>query len=52
MDLVSLIIGIIGTIVTVISAIYAYRQSGKALKSATEAELMKNTIEREYKKLN
>jgi hypothetical protein len=50
MDLVCLIIGIIGAIVTVISAIYAYLQAEKARKSATEAKLMKNTIEREYKK--
>lgn len=51
MDLISLIISIIGTIVTIVSAIYAYRQAEKAKKSATEAEEMKLSIEREYKKI-
>lgn len=51
MDLISLIIGIVGTIVTIISAIYAYRQAEKAKKSASEAEVMKQSIEREYKKI-
>lgn len=51
MDLISLIISILGTIVTVVSAIYAYRQAEKAKKSATEAEKMKLSIEREYNKI-
>lgn len=51
MDLISLIIGVIGTIVTISSAIYAYRQAEKAKKSATEAEAMKQSIEREYRKI-
>lgn len=51
MDLISLIISILGTIVTIVSAIYAYRQAEKAKKSATEAENMKQSIEREYRKI-
>lgn len=51
MDIVSLIVGIIGTIVTIGSAIYAFRQAKKAEKSASEAEAMKDSIEREYKKI-
>lgn len=51
MDLISLIVGIVGTIVTIFSAIYAYRQAEKAKKAASEAEIMKQSIEREYKKI-
>lgn len=51
MDLISLIVGVVGTIVTIVSAIYAYRQAEKAKKSASEAEMMKQSIEREYKKI-
>jgi len=51
MDLISLIISVIGTIITIFSAIYAYRQAEKAKKSASEAEIMKLSIEREYKKI-
>ena len=51
MDLISLIISILGTIVTIVSAIYAYRQAEKAKKSATETEKMKQSIEREYRKI-
>src|SRR5690606_29330866 len=51
MDLISLVVGLVGTIVTIVSAIYAYRQAAKAKKSASEAESMKQSIEREYKKI-
>lgn len=51
MDLISLIISVIGTIVTIGSAIYAYRQAEKAKNSASEAETMKQSIERQYKKI-
>ncbi|MFN3588212.1 MAG: hypothetical protein ACK4UP_02450 [Spirosomataceae bacterium] len=51
MDLIGLVISIIGTVVTIVSAIYAYLQAVKAGKSATEAEQMKISIEREYKKI-
>ncbi|WP_334125411.1 hypothetical protein [Empedobacter brevis] len=51
MDLISLIISVLGTIVTIVSAIYAYSQAKKAKKLATEAEEMKQSIEREYKKI-
>lgn len=51
MELVSLIVGIIGTLITLFSAIYAYQQAKKAKISANQAEIMKNSIEREYKKI-
>ncbi|WP_010522693.1 hypothetical protein [Aquimarina agarivorans] len=51
MDLISLIVSVLGTFVTIGSAIYAYRQAEKAKNSASEAETMKKSIEREYKKI-
>lgn len=51
MVLISFIVGVVGTIVTIISAIYAYIQAEKARKSASEAEIMKQSIEREYRKI-
>lgn len=51
MDLINLFISLIGTLATVGSAFYAYRQAVKAKKSATDAEVMKLSIEREYKKI-
>jgi len=51
MDLISLIVGIIGTIVTIGSAIFAYLQARNARKSANKAKEMKQTIEREYTKI-
>lgn len=51
MGLISLIIGIIGTIITILSAIYSYNQAEKAAKSALDAENMKKSIEREYRKI-
>jgi len=51
MDLTSLIVSIIGTIVTISSAFYAFSQAKNAKRSANEAEAMKQSIEREYTKI-
>ena len=51
MDLISLLVGVIGTIVTIGSAIFAYLQARNARKSANNAKEMKQTIEREYTKI-
>lgn len=51
MDVISLIVSIIGTLITIGSTIYAYILAQKAKKSASEAESLKKSIEREYKKI-
>lgn len=51
MELISLIIGILSIIITIGSAIYAFKQAGNAKNSASEAEEMKQSIEREYRKI-
>jgi len=50
-NIISLIVGIIGAGVTIFAARFARKQAGEARESATTAEKMKQSIEREYRKI-
>ncbi|PIB30759.1 hypothetical protein BFP78_13225 [Gaetbulibacter sp. 5U11] len=52
MDMMSLIVGIIGGLASIIGAYVAITEAKKAKKSADKAELMKNAIATEQKKIN
>lgn len=51
MDLIGLIVSIVGTIVSLIGIGITIFQAHKAKKSAGEVKLMKESIEREYKRI-